>query len=36
MGSHWWIGLVCAAVLMGLVGVFSWFVSRAASREKQK
>ena len=36
MESHWWIGLACALVLMGVIGWFSWLVNRAASREKQK
>jgi hypothetical protein len=36
METHWWIGFTCAAVLVGVVGGFSWIVNQAASREKQK
>jgi hypothetical protein len=36
METHWWIGLACATVLMGLVGGFAELVHRTASREKQK
>jgi hypothetical protein len=36
MENHYWLGFACAVCLMLLVGLFSFFVSRAAAREKQK
>jgi hypothetical protein len=36
MKPHWWLGIACGTGLMLLVGLFSFFVSRAANREKEK
>jgi hypothetical protein len=36
MENHYWLGLACGTGLIILVAVFSFFVSRAASRNKQK
>jgi hypothetical protein len=36
MENHYWLGFACAVGLMLLVGVFSFFVSRASKRDKAK